>query len=119
MSTQAGRGIKNLKCLKSNISRNIPIKPNYDINYLEEIKQKRLLKSHEIESNKLSKDITSLDSNDFNIKSQIEAMESKYKRDKQLLKLKGGYLKNKELGDNMNELLIDSIQKKLFLIENN
>ena len=120
ISTQAGRGIKNLKCLKSNISRNIPRKPNYDINYLEEIKQKRLLKSHEIESNKLSKDITSLDSNnDFNIKSQIEAMESKYKRDKQLLKLKGGYLKNKELGDNMNELLIDSIQKKLFLIENN
>ena len=45
-------------------------------------------------------------------------MESKYKRDKQLLKLQGGYLKNKELGDNMNELLIDSIQKKLLLIEN-
>ena len=116
-STQAGKGIQNIKLYKNNISRNILRKPNYDINYLEEIKQKRLLKSNEIENNKVSKELTNLD-NDINIKNQIEVMESKYKRDKQLLKLQGGYLKNKELGDNMNELLIDSIQKKLLLIEN-
>jgi hypothetical protein len=52
-------------------------------------------------------------------KLEIEAMESKYKRNKQLLKLQGGYLNNKDLSDNMNELLIDSIKRKLTIIENN
>ena len=36
---------------------------------------------------------------------------------KKLLKLKGGYLNNEDLVDEMNELLINSIKGKLNMIE--
>ena len=52
-----------------------------------------------------------------NIKYQVEVMEDKYKRGKKLLKLKGGYLNNEDLVDEMNELLINSIKGKLNMIE--
>ena len=45
-------------------------------------------------------------------------MEDKYNRGKELIKVKGGYIQNKELGDQMNSILIDSIKNKLDIIEN-
>ena len=98
------------------------IKPPNNFNYLEEIKQKRLLRNSDIKNNSLSEDKYNMTNKDINLnfkKLEIEAMESKYKRNKQLLKLQGGYLNNKDLSDNMNELLIDSIKRKLTIIENN
>ena len=35
-----------------------------------------------------------------------------------LLKVKGGYIKDDKLGDEINELLINSIKRKLDIIEN-
>ena len=45
-------------------------------------------------------------------------MEDKYRRGKELIKVKGGYMQNKELGDEINNILIDSIKNKLDIIEN-
>ena len=109
--------IKTLKNLNNKVSNN-NVRTGNEINYLEELKQKRLLKSIEKNTN-MSKSILNLENNDLNLKNKIEAIESKYTRNKELLKLKGGYLKNKELGDNLDELLIDSIKGKLSIIENN
>ena len=118
IQTSVGSKIKNLKFFKSNNISNNFIKNANEINYLEELKQKRFLKSIE-KTNNVSKDVFNLDNNDYNLKNKIEVIESKYKRNKELLKIKGGYLKNRQLGDNVDELLIDSIKGKLSIIENN
>ena len=114
MQTSNGEHPKNLKYIKSKSINKIISKIPNEFNYLEEIRQKRISKENEIKKN----NAINSEINDINLGSKIEAMESKYQRNKQLLKLRGGYLKNKELADNMNELLIDSIKQKLFLIEN-
>ena len=114
--SNGSNSVKNLKSLSNNISKKI-IKSPHDINYLEEIRLKRI---KDIDTKyDLSKDILILENkNDIsNLKIKIGALESKYKRSKELLKLQGGYLKNQELGDNINELLIDSIKGKLAIIE--
>ena len=51
-------------------------------------------------------------------KGQIQLMEEKYNRDKELLKVKGGYANNQEFGDQLSELLVNSIKNKLNIIEN-
>jgi hypothetical protein len=119
-----GSHIKSLKFFRKDLNNKICkkiIKSPHDLNYLEEIRQKRKIKNSENKINNLSKEKkekSNPDFNDYNLRLKIEAMESKYERNKILLKLQGGYLNNKELGDNMNELLIDSIKGKLSLIEN-
>ena len=77
-------------------------------NNIEEIKSKKISKI-KIVNNK-DKDIN-------NIKYKVEMMEDKYKRGKELLKLKGGYIHNEDLGEEINELLINSIKNKLDLVE--
>ena len=119
-----GSHIKSLKYFKNDLNNKICkkiIKSPHDLNYLEEIRQKRKIKNSDNKFNNISKEKkekSNSDINDYNLRLKIEAMESKYERNKILLKLQGGYLNNKELGDNMNELLIDSIKGKLSLIEN-
>ena len=78
--------------------------PN-SIKKIKSIKYKKILNQNDID-----KDIN-------NIKYQIERIETKYKRGKELLKLKGGYINNENFGDEVNELLINSIKGKLVLIE--
>lgn len=117
MQTSRRNHIQNLKYM-NNISKKIPRSPN-DFNYLDEIKQKRIIKNNKIKNNNIKKDSFISRNNNINLENKIEAMESKYRRNKQLLKLQGGYLNNKDLSDNMNELLIDSIKRKLTIIENN
>ena len=87
-----------------NLSRNESQEIN-SIKKIKSIKYKKILNQNDID-----KDIN-------NIKYQIERIETKYKRGKELLKLKGGYINNKNFGDEVNELLINSIKGKLVLIE--
>ena len=87
-----------------NLSRNESQEIN-SIKKIKSIKYKKILNQNDID-----KDIN-------NIKYQIERIETKYKRGKELLKLKGGYINNEKFGDEVNELLINSIKGKLVLIE--
>ena len=87
-----------------NLSRNESQEIN-SIKKIKSIKYKKILNQKDID-----KDIN-------NIKYQIERIETKYKRGKELLKLKGGYINNENFGDEVNELLINSIKGKLVLIE--
>ena len=84
------------------------LKSSQDINNIEEIKKNKF-STIKIQNNK--------EKNLDNIKYKVEMMEDKYKRGKELLKLKGGYLKNEDFGDEMNDLLINSIKGKLDMIE--
>ena len=68
----------------------------------------------EIEKTKNGNNNTDLDI----IKKKIEALEEKYQREKDLMKVKGGYLLNQDLGDDINNMIINSIKGKLALIEN-
>ena len=86
--------------------------PN-DFNYLEDLKKERALKNKN-EINKINNNQSNLDF----AKGQIQLMEEKYNRDKELLKVKGGYANNQEFGDQLSELLVNSIKNKLNLIEN-
>ena len=87
------------------------------------IENKKLEENNNLEKN--NKENKVVNENDNNktlnvdiIKGKIEVMEDKYKRGQELLKVKGGYMQNKELGDKMNNILIDSIKNKLDIIEN-
>ena len=84
------------------------LKSSQDINNIEEIKKNKF-STIKIQNNK--------EKNIDNIKYKVEMMGDKYKRGKELLKLKGGYLKNEDFGDEMNDLLINSIKGKLDMIE--
>ena len=47
------------------------------------------------------------------VKAQTENIDNKVQQKKQMLKLNGGYLNNPKLGDEVGDLLIESIQTKL------
>ena len=94
-------------------------KPN-EINYLEQLRKERKIYSKnyvdwekEIKNAKNDKG-GSID----NIRKQIEFLDEKFKREKDLIKAKGGYSNNQELGNNMNNMIINAIRGKLALIEN-
>ena len=86
-----------------------------DINYLEELKKER--KNENVANNvnwnkvlqKADKDI---------VKKQLEVIDEKYQREKDLMKVKGGYLQNQDLGNDLNNMIINSIKGKLALLEN-
>ena len=103
----------------NNNNKNIKDKnknPN-DFNYLEDLRKERLLQNkNEIKNMKLVNN--SKNSNLDFVKGQIQLMEEKYNRDKELLKVKGGYANNQELGDKISELLVNSIKNKLDILEN-
>ena len=93
-------------------------KPN-QINYLEQLRKERKINSKnyiywnkELINSKIQKG-----ENIDNIKKQIDFLDEKFEMDKNLIKVKGGYLNNQELGDDMNNLIINSIRGKLALME--
>ena len=94
-------------------------KPN-EINYLEQLrKERKIINKNYIDwekeiNNAKNENGGSID----NIKKQIEYLEEKFKREKDLIKIKGGYTNNQELGNNMNNMIINAIRGKLALIEN-
>ena len=101
---------------KSNIL--IENKKTEENNNLEDLKNKKLLYNKNKENKILNETDNNKTLNVDIIKGKIEVMEDKYKRGQELLKVKGGYMQNKELGDKMNNILIDSIKNKLDIIEN-
>ena len=94
-------------------------KPN-EINYLEQLRKERKIYSKNIID--WDKEIKSIKNNKRgnidNIKRQIEYIDEKFKMEKDLIRIKGGYLNNQELGNNMNNMIINSISGKLVLLEN-
>ena len=50
------------------------------------------------------------------VRSKTNAIDRKVLEKKEVLKLKGGYLNNTKLGDEVGNLLIESIQNKLSLL---
>ena len=106
--------------LSGNIRNNANKKTLAEIIHLDQLKKKKTIKSRNSD-NKLFKNDISSNNKDLNLemmKGKIEAMESQYKRGKELLKIRGGYIENKEFGDKINNILIKSIQNKLDIIEN-
>ena len=89
-------------------------RPN-EINYLEELKKERKNenKNHNIDWNKAIQN-----SNNEMIKKKIEVIEEKYQREKDLMKAKGGYYLNQDLGNELNNMINNSIRGKLAIIEN-
>ena len=51
------------------------------------------------------------------VKSLNDAIDKKVSEKKEFLKVKGGYLNNTKLGDEVGNLLIESIQNKLSLLK--
>ena len=93
----------------------LKMKRPHEINYLEDLKKERKNdnKNYKIDWNKNIQN-----SNNDMVKKQIEAIEEKYKREKDLMKVKGGYLNNQEIGNELNNMIINTIRGKLAIIEN-
>ena len=93
-------------------------KPN-EINYLEQLrKEKKIYSKNYINWNKELNNIQNEKSGNIdNIKKQIDYLDEKFQMEKNLIKLKGGYINNQELGNEMNNLIINSIRGKLALME--
>ena len=93
-------------------------KPN-EINYLEQLRKERKINSKNyINWNKELNNSKSVRGENLdNVKNQIDVLDEKYEMNKNLIKIKGGYLNNQELGDDMNNLIINSIRGKLALME--
>ena len=91
-------------------------RPN-EINYLEELKKERKNKNENKDQN-INWNKAIQNSNNEMIKKQIEVIEEKYQREKDLMKVKGGYYLNQDLGNELNNMIINSIRGKLAIIEN-
>ena len=93
--------------------------PN-EINYLEELrKEKKIFTKNYVNWEKEIKNIKyNKQRNMDSIKKQIEYLDEKYKMEKNLIKIKGGYLNNQDLGNNINNMIINAIRGKLALIDN-
>ena len=94
-------------------------KPN-EINYLEQLrKERKIFSKNYVDWEKEIKNVGSEKGGSIdNIKKQIEYLDEKFKRKKDLIKVKGGYSNNQELGNNMNNIIINAIRGKLAIIEN-
>ena len=93
-------------------------KPN-EINYLEQLRKERKINSKNYInwSKELNNSKSVRGENLDNVKKQIDVLDEKFEMNKNLIKIKGGYLNNQELGDDMNNLIINSIRGKLALME--
>ena len=86
-----------------------------EINYLEEFRKER---KNEIKNNNINWNKELQNSNTDMIQKKIEVIEEQYQREKDLMKAKGGYLNNQDLGNDLNNKIINSIRGKLALLEN-
>ena len=95
-------------------------RPN-EINYLEELKKERKseTKNASYNWNKVIQESSNGSGADYDmVKKKIEVLEEKYQREKDLMKAKGGYLLNQDMGNDLNNMIINSIKGKLAIIEN-
>ena len=86
-----------------------------DFNYLNEIKKERLLKSNKDNYLTNNKNINQSIETE---KGSVKLLEEKYNMNKKLLRIKGGYANNIDLGNENNQILINSIENKLNIVEN-
>ena len=96
------------------------LKNPHEINYLEQLrKERKIINKNYVNWDKEIKNVTNEKKGSLeNIKRQIEYLDEKFKMEKNLIRVRGGYVNNQELGDNMNKIIINSIRGKLALIEN-
>ena len=94
-------------------------KPN-EINYLEQLrKESKIHSKNYVDWDKEIKNVKSEKGGSLEIiKKQIEYLDEKFKMEKDLIKVKGGYLNNQDLGNNMNNMIINAIRGKLAIMEN-
>ena len=94
-------------------------KPN-EINYLEQLRKERKIHSKNfVDWDKEIKNVKGEKGGSLEIiKKQIEYLDEKFKMEKDLIKVKGGYLNNQDLGNNMNNMIINAIRGKLAIMEN-
>lgn len=108
---------KPLKAFKSPVRLNP--KPSKPIDYLSEMRIQRTMNvgGKPVNWSKLASNPKGSKMENLQvIKNKIESMESKARQQQDLMRINGGYSKNPELGDNITDLLIDSIQAKLTII---
>ena len=119
MSKNNNLKIKNLLG-KSLSPSKLKMKNPHEINYLEQLrKERKIFSQNYVDWDKEIKNVTNEKKGSLeNIKRQIEYLDEKFKMEKNLIKVKGGYLNNQELGDNMNKMIINAIRGKLALIDN-
>ena len=104
-------------------------KPNKPIDYLAQMilnkeNNKNIQKSEHKENREKIKNIMENEEKNGNniidtikmVKAQSENIDNKVQQKKQMLKLNGGYLNNPKLGDEVGDLLVESIQAKLNII---
>ena len=96
------------------------LKNPHEINYLEQLrKERKIINKNYVDWDKEIKNVTNEKKGSLeNIKRQIEYLDEKFKMEKNLIRVRGGYVNNQELGDNMNKIIINSIRGKLALIDN-
>ena len=95
--------------------KKLRMKKPKEINYLEEFRKER---KNEIKNNNINWNKELQNSNTDMIQKKIEVIEEQYQREKDLMKAKGGYLNNQDLGNDLNNKIINSIRGKLALLEN-
>ena len=115
------KNIKPLNLLGRSLSpKKLKVRNPNEINYLEQLrKEKKIFTKNYVNWEKEIKNIKAdKQRNMDSIKKQIEYLDEKYKMEKNLIKIKGGYLNNQELGNNINNMIINAIRGKLALIDN-
>ena len=111
----SSENIMNNKNLRANKIKRNP----KEINYLEEFKKDKKQNFHNWKKFIINKDTNKeIDIEGIqNINKQIEVLDEKTNMGNELIKIKGGYEKNIEYGEQLNNMLIDSLKGKLAIIE--
>ena len=102
------------------IIRKFPKKLPKDFDYLKVLREKKPNKNNVINYfnwDKLANKTGNKFENIEVIQSKIKYIEEKAKRDEEILKLKGGSIKNPDLSNHLSDLLINSIKGKLSIID--
>ena len=115
-SMELNKNIKDMGIKILTPNKKVNIKNPKEINYLKEFENNNSYKIYNwdkyIDNDNENKPISIQ-----NIKNQIEALDEKVERKQKLLKLKGGFSNNLNIGNDVNNLLINSIKGKLSIIK--
>lgn len=87
-----------------------------EINYLIELREKNIFQPKPKDWRKMLDKEEGKGETIEHVKSQVECLEERVKRDKEFMRLNGGYINNQDIGDGISELLIDSIKAKLAIV---
>ena len=114
---------KNIKLFQKNKSSDNIIMKKKDninpreINYLNDLKETRKEQVHNW-NGYIIKNTDGFDTDGIKIiQKKIENIDEKVKLNKELMNVKGGYVNNTELGNKVNNLILDSIKGKLAILD--